>query len=257
MKYRRIDNAQQAGEYANSLAPGSARQVSPKIRNALSRYVPQVAGTMAGTLSENPYIGSGVAGAGTSVASDLVAGREVDAARAAESGARGAASNYLYNELGESLGPAAGLAVAGVNTLADVAMGRDVDLGRRAITTGVGIAGSIFGQTMVPLPFVGGIIGGFLGNEAGKSYDDGGIGDAFDVREQEQLRDDLEDTGMSYKDTKNISAATRGVGPYQGMDELSVDPDLQYGAIDMTGPEVDAALEDAFSEVDNYEDEDE
>lgn len=161
-----------------------------------------------------------------------------------------------YSELGDALQLGVGLATNSPNALTDAGkaltgMGisalagsnpgislvtglanelvfeEDPDLGKPLAGMGGAWTGATLGAFGGPITsLIGAMVGGGL---ATGSYVNGAIGDAFNSRDNEELRDYLEDNDMSYSDTADIADSASRYDKAQ-------DPDSYYDSSGATGP---------------------
>lgn len=125
--------------------------------------------------------------------------------------------------------------IAGSNPLTSLGVGlvnelgfeEDPDIGKPVAGFSGAYGGAMLGAFGGPITsLLGAMLGGGLMTG---SYVDGAIGDALNSRDNEELRDYLEDNDMSYSDTADIASSASRY-------DKSQDPDSKYDSSGATGP---------------------
>jgi hypothetical protein len=130
----------------------------------------------------------------------LVANGAYDVATGNPNAANNTASGLLGLG-GRALTAGVPAAIPGVAMLAESAQ-RNPNYGRAGASSIGSMIGSLLGAPLGPLgAFAGSVLGG---GAAGSSYKDGRIGDMLNTRSGEKIREDVEKSGGSYKESASL-----------------------------------------------------
>ena len=231
-----VSDINAAKQYSNALAKGSASAPKETTNNVLAGVVEPVASAVLGSVTGGSPGTRGITNALAGMLGDTAAGKEVDPSEVAMDALKGTATSWATNLAGDLIGAGAPMVGSMVGMGIDAMQGKNVDVGSGLAGTTGAIVG---GLALSPLGPWGSMLGAKIGGSFGQwGARDGFIGDGFDSRTHEPVRDAVEDAGASYGDSKKaaahysgnqkaIEAAING-DPRDGDESAGVSPAADY-----------------------------
>ena len=159
-------------------------------------------------MTNNPYLSAAIVGGGVEATKAIASGDLEKGLSRAFSGSLKGAANHMVSKLGVPVAAAMEFTMATYN---GVQQGHSIGMAMAdaGAKTGISLTGAVLGG-LIGGPF-GSLIGGALASAiAGSSMiTEGWIGDAFNVRAFEDLRDQYEEMGLSDEDKARLDRMTK------------------------------------------------